>query len=133
MIVRLKAERGAENWDFPIRFNSMIVRLKVKDSSVPYKSSISFNSMIVRLKAACRVGLLYAVWLFQFYDSPIKSNYPTIRPPHFEMFQFYDSPIKRTLISQHICETISFNSMIVRLKVRVRSARLRIRAGVSIL
>ena len=62
------------------------------------------------------MGLLYAVWLFQFYDSPIKSTSECFDEAFLFKFQFYDSPIKRPHNGRAFGEVRSFNSMIVRLK-----------------
>ena len=77
-------------------FNSMIVRLKVKSSVKNELRLDGFNSMIVRLKAIKSIIERCLRIMFQFYDSPIKSQRPSLS-------------IRRNK---------SFNSMIVRLKVR---------------
>ena len=59
--------------------------------------------------------------VFQFYDSPIKSDSGRPRKRKSEEFQFYDSPIKSlpTLLDWRSFVK-SFNSMIVRLKEDVQ-------------
>ena len=54
---------------------------------------------------------------FQFYDSPIKSIVWMMYKTDIREFQFYDSPIKRTRRCGTCPNLLSFNSMIVRLKV----------------
>ena len=74
--------------------------------------------MIVRLKEASPVTSTL-VWLFQFYDSPIKRQASPVTSTLVWLFQFYDSPIKRSVLSPQIhADVLSFNSMIVRLKVK---------------
>ena len=82
-------------------FNSMIVRLKDTMKFVPPAVIERFNSMIVRLKAFCRRTISMSKPMFQFYDSPIKSIQKK-RPGR---------------------RGGSFNSMIVRLKVRQKDTR----------
>ena len=102
-------------------------------------SMLCFNSTIVRLKVICYFFYNIANFLFQFYDSTIKSagyisefkrgysfNSTIVRlkaPPHKKKrpgrrgFQFYDSTIKRA--APHTVRASppwSFNSTIVRLK-----------------
>ena len=55
-------------------FNSMIVRLKVIPVRRYQKDIQGFNSMIVRLKAPYGEIPVFLATLFQFYDSPIKSE-----------------------------------------------------------
>ena len=55
---------------------------------------------------------------FQFYDSPIKSACKCFYEAFLFKFQFYDSPIKSIApYLEYAAIDISFNSMIVRLKV----------------
>ena len=80
-----------------------------------------FNSMIVRLKAPILELFVTYTYVFQFYDSPIKSFSSTPCCTFEAWFQFYDSPIKsriKVILSKY---KRRFNSMIVRLKVNTPS------------
>ena len=103
--------------------------------------------MIVRLKDSIVGFPVITCIMFQFYDSPIKSEYyfdkraeeisfnsmivrlkvlllTSTRSSHFS-FQFYDSPIKSLRRTRRtVCGAASFNSMIVRLKECSRGNRL---------
>ena len=54
-------------------FNSMIVRLKEYADRGGGGKPSCFNSMIVRLKVNIHITV-FASFMFQFYDSPIKST-----------------------------------------------------------
>ena len=160
MIVRLKAGNKIDSSVLSLCFNSMIVRLKEIIIEATINTTIGFNSMIVRLKDRMKIGrpLQYAgfnamivrlkgffdnvsmvtqflfqfydspiksdrkerhskrVCAFQFYDSPIKRQQRLLRYTEIIQFQFYDSPIKRVTCSKSSKYYMNFNSMIVRLK-----------------
>ena len=123
-------------------FNSMIVRLKDRPRHWRGGSHNSFQFYDSPIKSLFSRSLSSCFFRFQFYDSPIKRRRESVfRARIYRAFQFYDSPIKR---KQKVCYfinfffmfqfydspiksflfiflppsfTISFNSMIVRLKV----------------
>ena len=71
--------------------------------------------MIVRLKDY-KIFSFYMTEVFQFYDSPIKSEKRARRIGSVRKFQFYDSPIKSKADEVAEKSDKGFNSMIVRLK-----------------
>ena len=74
--------------------------------------------MIVRLKVQSILYNAGGTSLFQFYDSPIKSRTGDMAQKAPFAFQFYDSPIKSQIRHCSPQDHLSFNSMIVRLKVK---------------
>ena len=122
MIVRLKVRGFAKAFPLFFSFNSMIVRLKDSLAIAEAVMDVSFNSMIVRLKVGTSGLHFNESPTFQFYDSPIKRVYPRVVQGKRFRFQFYDTPIKSLFFffsERH--KYLSFNSMIVRLKVCVKS------------
>ena len=81
--------------------------------------AIMFQFYDSPIKSNCPVPRIRGDWhQFQFYDSPIKSyNEGSITFSAYSKFQFYDSPIKSFLFFIILSEIMGFNSMIVRLKV----------------
>ena len=93
-IVRLKHMIAGRKLFTEKRFNSTIVRLKRYPSPSKMASDIRFNSTIVRLKQHRRGGGIIRYHVFQFYNSPIKTDYNIRVRFETTKFQFYNSPIK---------------------------------------
>ena len=72
----------------------------------PSPTALSFQFYDSPIKSQFWERLSHDAEMFQFYDSPIKSPRTFFYDNYIFVFQFYDSPIKSTSIVQKIHYTL---------------------------
>ena len=101
-------------------FNSKLVRLKVDQHLITWIFMLCFNSKLVRLKGGQMNIKAVAKATFQFQTGSIKSTAASNSYQMSISFQFQTGSIKRIRKGiQRMIPLFSFNSKLVRLKVKV--------------